>query len=206
MGAFEDGAPAEAVYSRSARLLHWSSVALLGVQLPLGLFMVRYGEGAAATGFAAPSGMLCDGHELLGILILLAAARLAFRLAHGAPPSEPALAAWQKTLSHVTHHITHQVTHWAIYAMLFAVSLLGWLAISYYRPFRPFGLALPVFVAENGDRAERFFAYHCLAAYALIILIGMHVGAALFHHAIRQDGVMCRMLPGTGLPRGERRA
>jgi cytochrome b561 len=195
METFEDGAAAEAVYSRTARLLHWSIVALLGVQIPVGLFMVRYG---AATDFAAPSGILYDGHKLLGLcILLLAAVRLAYRLARGAPPSEPSLAAWQKALSHATH--------WAIYATLFAVPLLGWLAISYYGPFRPFGLAFPVLAAENGDRAERFFAYHRLAAYALIVLIGMHI-AALFHYAIRQDGVMRRMLPRAGLPRAERRA
>ena len=184
MGTCDDGA----VYSRSARRLHWSTVALLGVQIPVGLFMVRYG---VATDFAAPSGVLYDGHKLLGLLILLlAAGRLAHRLARGAPPSEPSLAAWQKTMSHVTH--------WAIYAMLLAVPLLGWLAISYYGPFRPFGLALPVLAAENGDRAQRFFALHRLAAYALIALIGMHVGAALFHYVVRKDGVMRRMLPSAG--------
>ena len=196
MGTIANGAPALPVYSRAARLLHWSTVALLAVQIPVGLFMVRYG---AATDFAAPSGILYDGHKLLGLLILLlAAVRLAYRLAHGAPPSEPSLAAWQKALSHVTH--------WAIYATLFTVPLLGWLVISYYGPFRPFGLALPVLAAENGVRADRFFAYHRLAAYALIVLIAMHVGAALFHYLIRQDGVMARMLPGTRLPRAERRA
>jgi len=195
MEAFEDGTPAPPVYSRAARLLHWSTVALLGVQIPVGLFMVRYGP---ATDFAPPSGILYDGHKLLGLLILLlAAVRLAYRLGHGAPPSEPSLAAWQKAMSHVTH--------WAIYAMLFAVPMLGWLAISYYGPFRPFGLAFPVLAAEHGDRAERFFAYHRLAAYALIVLIGMHVGAALFHYAIRQDGVMRRMLPSARLPRAAQR-
>ena len=71
MGPCDDGAPAEAVYSRSARWLHWSTVALLGVQIPVGLFMVRYG---VATDFAAPSGILYDGHKLLGLLILLLAA------------------------------------------------------------------------------------------------------------------------------------
>jgi cytochrome b561 len=189
MGKCGDGAPAEAVYPRCARRLHWSTVALLGVQIPVGLFMVRYG---VATDFAAPTGILYDGHKLLGLLILLlAAVRLAYRSARGALPSEPSLAAWQKTMSHVTH--------WAIYAMLFAVPLLGWLAISYYGPFRPFGLALPVLAAENGDRAQRFFALHRLAAYALIVLIGMHVGAALFHYLVRKDGVMRRMLPSAGL-------
>jgi cytochrome b561 len=41
-----------------------------------------------------------------------------------------------------------------------------------------------------------------LGAFALVALIGMHVGAALFHHFIRRDGVLTRMLPS--LPRRDR--
>jgi cytochrome b561 len=37
-----------------------------------------------------------------------------------------------------------------------------------------------------------FFA-HMLAAYALIVLLGMHVGAALMHYVIKKDGVLRRM-------------
>jgi cytochrome b561 len=184
-GGTPGGSPAGGPgYSLLARRLHWWTVALLGVQIPVGLFMVRYG---AATNFAAPSGTLYDGHKLLGLaLLLLVAVRLGYRLGHGAPSSEPSLTLWQRAISHANH--------WAIYALLFIVPLIGWLAISYYGPFRPFGIALPVLVAENGERAKRFFALHQFAAYALIALIGMHIAAALWHYLIRKDGVMRRML------------
>ena len=82
MGNCESGALAAVDYSRCARRLHRLILALLGVQIPVGLFMVRH---AVATDFAAPSGVLYDGHKLLGLLIpLLAAVRLAYRLARGA--------------------------------------------------------------------------------------------------------------------------
>ena len=101
MGNCDRGAPAAADSSRCARRLHRPTVALLGVQIPVGLFMVRH---AVATDFAAPSGILYDGHKLLGLLILLlAAVRLAYRLARGAPPSEASLAGRQKAMRHVTH-------------------------------------------------------------------------------------------------------
>jgi cytochrome b561 len=35
-----------------------------------------------------------------------------------------------------------------------------------------------------------------LANYAMLALIGLHVAAALYHYAIRRDGVLQRMLPG----------
>ena len=82
MGNCESGALAAVDYSRCARRLHRLILALLGVQIPVGLFMVRH---AVATDCAAPSGVLYDGHKLLGLLIpLLAAVRLAYRLARGA--------------------------------------------------------------------------------------------------------------------------
>jgi cytochrome b561 len=176
-------------YALLARRLHWWTAALLAVQIPVGLFMVRYG---GATNFAEPSGELYDGHKLLGLtLLLLAAVRLGYRLAHGAPPSEPSLARWQR--------VTSQCTHWAIYAMLLLVPCIGWLAISYYGPFRPFGFPLPTLVAENGERAKSFFALHKFAAYALMALIGMHIAAALWHYLILKDGVMRRMLVRAGI-------
>ena len=85
------------------------------------------------------------------------------------------------------------VTHWAIYALLFVVPLLGWLAISYYGPFAPFGIKLPALAAQDDAKATQVFFYHMLAAYALILLLGMHVGAALIHYVIKKDGVLARM-------------
>ncbi len=173
----------DATYSTAARRFHWCTVGLLALQIPVGLFMVRYG---AATDFAEPTGKLYDAHKLLGLaILLLAGSRLIYRLVHGAPADEPTLEPWEKLVSHVTH--------WAIYALLIVVPILGWLAVSYYGPFEPFGIKLPTLAAQNEASATRTFFLHMLAAYALIVLLGMHVGAALFHYFIRTDGVLRRM-------------
>ena len=177
------GEAEDPTYSVAARRLHWWTVLLLATQVPLGLFMVRYG---AATDFAEPTGKLYDSHKLIGLAILmLALARLAYRLAHGAPADEPTVEPWQKAASHITH--------WAIYALLIIVPTLGWLAISYYGPFEPFGIKLPTLVAPDNAKATQVFHWHRLAAYGLVLLVGMHVGAALFHYLIRRDGVLRRM-------------
>jgi cytochrome b561 len=171
------------IYSLAARRLHWWTVALLAVQIPVGLFMVRYGS---ATNFAEPTGKLYDAHKLLGLtILLLAGARLIYRLVHGAPADEPTLQPWEKVVSHVTH--------WAIYALLIVVPLLGWLAVSHYGPFEPFGIKLPTLAAQDDARATRVFFLHMVAAYTLIVLLAMHVGAALQHYLIRKDGVLRRM-------------
>ena len=174
------------VYSGGARGLHWLTVALIAVQIPLGLVMVRY---AAATEFKFPSGQMYDTHKLFGLTILIVVVfRLVYRLVNGAPPDEPTLEPWQKIVSHVTH--------WAIYALLIIVPIGGWLAVSFYGPFAPFGFTLPALAAENQERAKQVFFLHVLGAYALAGLIVMHVGAALYHYFIRKDGVLARMLPG----------
>ena len=178
----------ELTYSTAARRFHWWTVLLIAAQVPIGLFMVRYG---AATEFAEPTGKLYDAHKLIGLTILvLALVRLAYRLVHGAPADEPTLEPWERAGSHITH--------WAIYALLIVVPLLGWLAVSHYGPFEPFGIKLPALAAQDEARATKVFFVHMLAAYLLIVLLGMHVGAALFHYVIRKDGVLRRMWMRSG--------
>ena len=80
--------------------------------------------------------------------------------------------------------------------------ILGWLAVSAYGPFAPFGIWLPSLLAENPDRATLLFRVHKIAAIALLALVAMHVGAALFHYFVRKDGVLNRMW--TSLPRPKR--
>ena len=172
-----------ATYSTAARRFHWWMFVLIAAQVPIGLFMVRYG---AATDFAEPTGKLYDIHKLIGMTILvLALARFAYRLTHGAPADEPTLERWEKVISHITH--------WGIYALLIVVPVLGWTAVSYYGPFEPFGIKLPALAAQDDAKATQVFFLHMLAAYALIVLLGMHVGAALMHYLIRKDGVLRRM-------------
>ncbi|MDX2205564.1 MAG: cytochrome b/b6 domain-containing protein, partial [Hyphomicrobiaceae bacterium] len=82
-------------YSPLARRLHWWTVALLAIQLPLGIAMVRI------DGF--PAG-LYTFHKLLGLIILLlVVVRLAYRLINGAPADEPSLNAFEKLASHLVH-------------------------------------------------------------------------------------------------------
>ena len=182
-------AVAHETYSAGARHFHWWTVALIAIQIPLGVIMTWYGE---KYNFASPTAQMYDSHKLLGITILIIViARFAYRILHGAPGDEPTLEPWQRMISHITH--------WSIYALLFLVPILGWLAVSAYGPFKPFGIPLPALLAETGDRATFFFTLHKGAAILLALLLCMHVGAAIFHYVIRKDGVLNRMWPG--LPR-----
>jgi cytochrome b561 len=183
----------ETTYSTGARHFHWWTVALLTVQVPLGLYMVYRG---GATRFDALTGRLYDLHKTLGLVILaLVVARLAYRAVHGAPADEPTIDWWQKAASHATH--------WSLYALLILVPLIGWLGISLYGAREVFGiLTIPPLAAPNSEAAGTALLLHRLLAFLIILLIAMHVGAAVvLHYFIRGDGVLARMLPWAGVRR-----
>ncbi len=179
-------------YSRVARHFHWWTVLLVAILIPLGIAMHRRGE---ANIWDATTNTMYSTHKLLGFaLLLVIIARLAYRFSHGAPADEPTLEPWQKRVSHLTH--------WAIYLLLLIVPLLGWFGVQLFPALDIFGLfSLPSLVAPNNDAAGIVLGLHKLAAFALAILIAMHVGAALYHYVIRRDGVLNRMW--TSLPRRE---
>jgi cytochrome b561 len=173
-------------YSRPARLMHWLTVAAVAVMIPLGLIMKARSD---ADIWDATTNALYNVHKLVGfLLLLLVIARLAYRLAHGAPADEPTLAPWQRLTSHATH--------WALYGLLLLVPVIGWIGVSQYGAREIFGLVrLPAIAAGDQDASHTTFEWHAWAAYALIALVALHVAAALFHRLVRKDGVLARMLP-----------
>jgi cytochrome b561 len=182
------GAAGVEVYSPAARRFHWWTVALIVAQVPLGIAMAYRGN--VLNVWDGLTNTLYSSHKTIGLVILLTVVlRLSYRLSHGAPADEPTIEPWQKLVSHATH--------WAIYVLLLVVPVLGWLGVSYYPALDLFGIVkLPGLVASNQDTAAVVFYWHATAAFVLIALIGMHFGAAMFHHLIRKDNVLARMLPG----------
>ena len=55
-------------------------------------------------------------------------------------------------------------------------------------------LTSPEFVDQSLKRSAR--GYHGMVANWLVILAGLHAAAALFHHFVKRDGVLRRMIPG----------
>lgn len=179
------------VYAPTARRFHWWTVALVAIMVPLGLYMVWRGHN---TNFDATTNRLYDLHKLLGFILLwVVVARLVYRIRNGAPPDEPTLEWWQKAAAHLTH--------WGLYALLLIVPLLGWIGVSLYGARSIFGIiSLPPLAGQNQEAAGFVFALHFWLALLIVAMVGAHVGAALFHHLIRRDGVLRRMLPGLKPP------
>ena len=174
-------------------MLHWLMAGLVLFQIAAGLIMTYDGPGKEIFKSLTDLFGLYSLHKVLGVVLLaLVLIRIAYRVGRGAPPDEPTLEIWQKEVSHFTHA-------W-IYFLLILTPLLGWIGISLYPAVRVFGaFDLPSLMAPDKAASEAVFVAHQYAAFALIALIGAHIGAALFHHFVRRDDVLRRMLPG--LPR-----
>jgi cytochrome b561 len=181
------------IYSTAARHFHWWTFAAVAIQFPLGIAM--YIRGTWLDIFDTLTDNLYSTHKLLGVVIfLIVAARLGYRLGHGAPDGEPTLEPWQKVASHVTH--------WTIYALLLIVPIVGWFGIQLYPALDVFGLfSLPAVVAPNNARSATVLALHGILALLLLLALGAHVAAALFHYFIRRDGVVHRMIPRLAPPK-----
>lgn len=171
-------------YTVTARVLHWLTAALVLIQIPLGIVIANEWGGERQES-------LYDLHKSFGAVILpLVIVRLINRLIY--PPLP--LPAYIPAKLQLTAH----VTHWALYALLIAQSLLGWIATSAYpAPIPVFGLfELPPIWPENRALSDQLFVAHRAIGILLAFLLVGHIGAALFHHFVRRDRVLMRMVSG----------
>ena len=94
-------------------------------------------------------------------------------------------------------HAVAKATHWGMYALLACVLALGVFNV-WVRGDSIFNLfSIPAF---SDSRALRSFVqdWHATLATVLLILAGIHAGAALVHRYLWRDGVLARMLPARG--------
>ncbi|MEM6985423.1 MAG: cytochrome b/b6 domain-containing protein [Pseudomonadota bacterium] len=180
-------------YSDVAIVLHWLiALCILGL-LAVGKYMVSL-EANDPVRY-----QLTQWHKSFGLLVLgLSVIRLIWRSTHSPPPIDYHAPAWQ--------HRAASGTHFLLYALTFMIPITGWIMVS-ASPLNLdtlfFGVIevphLPPFetLPNRDDIAERFHEIHEFASHALIVLLLMHIGAALKHHIIEKDGVLLRMLPDT---------
>ena len=169
-----------------SRLFHWVIVALIITQFVLASRAEDLPLGMAKLATLAR-------HKSVGITILaLALLRLLWRLWNRNSPPLPAnLKTPARGLAHLTHY--------GLYLLLFAMPLTGWMMSSAKNyPVSWFGwFTLPNLVQPD----EAVFAFmkstHGALAFALTVITALHILAALYHHFMKKDDVLRRMLPFT---------
>jgi cytochrome b561 len=170
-------------YGTTAKVLHWLVVALLLAQYLIGWLMPDIHRGMKP-------GDAMTYHISVGIVILLLIlARLAWRLTHPVAP-ESSLLPWQRMSS--------EALHWLLYLLVLATTISGWLFAS----FRGWSVSffylvpLPMLASDNAAAGKAIDGWHQAMEWTLLVVIGIHVAAALAHIFIYRDRIMQRMLPG----------
>ncbi|MEE4117763.1 MAG: cytochrome b/b6 domain-containing protein [Paracoccaceae bacterium] len=174
-------------YSGLARAIHWLVALLVLTMIPAGLFMVQEG---------LPRGLqngLFIFHKNVGVVVLLLMlVRLGVRRLRP-PPGLPAhLPGWQRRAAAASHA--------ALYGLAILVPVAGYVRV------RAGGfpiewldaLGVPPLVPRSDALAQVAQTTHYVAALTFAALIGLHMLAAIYHGAIRRDGVFGRIWPPVG--------
>lgn len=166
-----------------SQLLHWLIVVLIVVMAYLGLTMTDLANSPHKI-------RVYDLHKSIGLSILvLVALRLLWRAYAGAPRTLPGVPPWQARVA--------AFTHGALYALLFAVPLSGWVLNSAAGfPLRWFNLfKLPAIAGKNEALDTLATQWHQVLFWTLIVLTLAHAAAAIYHHLFQRDATLARMLP-----------
>jgi cytochrome b561 len=166
--------------------LHWTIAALvLLVQVPAGITMVWHGPGVVQN--------ICyDIHKTNGIVIfLLAIVRLSWRWSNPVPLLPTDMPGWQIKLARTTHAL--------LYLVLFLMPVTGFLYTAMAGFPVPFFMLvnLAQWVPVNKPVAEVFKYAHLTLQFVLYLTVLLHVAGALYHHYVRKDGILRRMLSST---------
>ena len=166
-----------------SKLLHWLVVLLILAMAWIGLTMGDLPNGPDKIATYAL-------HKSIGITILvLVLLRLGWRLYAGAPAPVPGTPSWQDKIA--------SLTHWALYALLLAMPISGWVVNSSSGfPLQWFGLVnLPAIAGRDQELHELAENMHETLFWILITLVVLHAAAAFYHHLFQRDATLARMLP-----------
>ena len=170
-------------YSATVRWAHWLTV----LAIVAAYLLVELGEDDEHGAGAGPA---VQGHYLAGLVVLgLLVVRVIAMALGPRPPIVPAP-------GHLSV-LAARVTHLALYLLLLAQPELGILAVNYAGeavtlPWS--GTALPALVHPDPGAREFVGELHESLGEIFYWVIGLHVAAALWHHFVKGDNTLRRML------------
>lgn len=190
-------------YSAVAIILHWVIGLSLLAMIPMGWWMSDAIEQPQTQALAY---RVFQIHKSIGFLILaLTVLRIVWRLTHPVPRLPAQMHGWERFAA--------RATHVAFYALMLGLPLTGWAYVSsgwavatdtpLSVPTSWFGLfAIPHlgFIESASEAVRRNVGFmamgaHSKLAWGVIILVVLHVGAALKHQFFNRDGVLAHMIP-----------
>jgi len=163
-------------YNCVAKFFHWSIA---------GLIILNY-----VLGSTLDMNRLYGLHKQIGLLILvLVICRIIWRFSSAYPTHVLGLKRVEVILGTSMHHL--------LYVLMVLLPLSGIVMVQLFgREISFFGLFnLPQFVSADMDRAGTLAQVHDILANAIIMLVVLHVLAALKHRLFGHTEVVTRMLP-----------
>ncbi len=181
-------------YNTVAISLHWLIAFFLLGLLAIGKYMTGLDE-VDPLRFT-----LTQWHKSFGIaVLLLALARIVWRLGHRPPVLPNSATGFERVASHATHL--------AMYVLMVVIPVSGWVMVS----VSPLSLKTELFgviplphigfltdMANRESMAARSVDAHMWLANTLLVLVLLHVAAAFFHQFFKKDELISRMLISAG--------
>ncbi len=163
--------------------IHWLTVVMVLCLCGVGLLMDELANSPTKVQVYAL-------HKSFGLTVLgLTVLRLLWRLVAGAPEPVPGTPRWQVWAANLTHG--------ALYVVLLAMPLSGWLFNSASGfPLKWFGqFSLPKLSGYDPDVKAFAHDLHETLFLVLAAIVTLHALAALKHHYLDRDRTLVRMLP-----------
>lgn len=169
-------------YARSQIILHW-----------LTLLMVILTYAAMLLKDSVPEDMaplVKSLHFNFGLAVfLLMFIRLGLRHRYATPATTPPLEEWQEWGAKIFHVL--------LYVLFLALPVLGVLTLAYGgKEWVLLGWQVPQFVTPDPALRRIIKSTHETLANTGYFIIGGHALAALYHHYLRKDDTLRRMMPG----------
>lgn len=173
---------APARYGAGAVTFHWAAAALIVFLGSLGLLFDDIPKEARP--------FWINVHVCIGLIYFcLVIGRVLWRATHRAPDLPPDIGEFSRRTSVAVHHL--------LYVLMLLIPIVGVVARVWHgRPFDYGVFQLNLGVASDPAVFHPAEKIHQLLAYALFALAGLHAAGALYHHFVRRDGVLLRMMPG----------
>lgn len=127
-------------------------------------------------------------HKSLGItLLIVMVVMLVMRLISGKVAYSPPLSTVQ--------HFLAKFVHIGLYVATFGMALSGAIASALYNSQWKFFFVIPMpqIFQRNPELAGQIFAWHYVFAYILLVLVVLHIVAAMFHKVVMRDNIWQRM-------------
>jgi cytochrome b561 len=172
-------------YTNLAKWFHWLTVPPLAIILLSGATIRFIADDVKMSFYMV--------HESLGLLmLLLSATRLAWRLGHPPPPLPRHLPA--------PIRLGAASVHLLLYVVLMVQPVLGFFTTNAYgfpqrdaTAFLGF-INLPKVMEARPELAATLHVAHSTVGWLLALLIAAHVAGVLYHHVVRRDDTLLRMI------------